>query len=213
MDFESFKIRLKERLKQPLPGEAVQFKMAPVRRLTFQEYYELGNRNPVRSAVLICLYPFNDAVFTVLMLRPSKQGVHSDQVSFPGGRYEDGDGDLQMTALREAHEEMGINRQSVEVIGPLTQVYIPVSNSLVQPFIGVVSDQPIFRKHDVEVSEIIEADVRIFLDPTIKGNGSFPTLNNLQIEAPFYNLANHRIWGATAMMLSELEVILLDILI
>jgi len=211
IDFESFIVHLKERLKEPLPGEAAQFKMAPLRRPTFKEYYELGRRNPVRSAVLICLYPLNNSVCTVLMLRPSLQGIHSDQVSFPGGRFEEADQDLQTTALREAEEEVGIDQQTVQVLGKLTQVYIPVSNSLVQPFIGFTSRQPDFRKNDLEVKEILETEIRIFLDPAIKGSGSFPTLNDLKIEAPYYNLAGYRIWGATAMMISELTVILMDI--
>jgi 8-oxo-dGTP pyrophosphatase MutT (NUDIX family) len=87
------------------------------------------------------------------MLRPSLQGVHSDQVSFPGGRYEEIDVNLQNTALREAFEEIGIEPQSVEVMGNLTQVYIPVSNSLVQPVAGYTSHQPIFKKNDLEVKK------------------------------------------------------------
>src|SRR6188508_1798779 len=102
MTFQQFAQQLRERLSHPLPGETAQFKMAPARRLTIQEYYDMGNRNPRKSAVLVCCYPLQSSIFITLMLRPSLQGVHSDQVSFPGGRFEEGDANLAATALREA---------------------------------------------------------------------------------------------------------------
>lgn len=204
----SFLQRLRHRLSQPLPGETAQFKMAPQRRLTMQEYYELGNKNPRQSAVLICLYPYQESIYTLLMLRPNEQGAHSGQVSFPGGRFETGDGDLQTTALREAEEEIGIEKSSVEVIGALTGLYIPVSNSFVQPYVGYLSGKPLLFKNDSEVKEIIEADTKFLFNPALKGNEVFKGLNKVTIEAPYYNILGHKVWGATAMMLSELEVIL-----
>lgn len=204
----SFLQRLRHRLSQPLPGETAQFKMAPQRRLTMQEYYELGNKNPRQSAVLICLYPYQESIYTLLMLRPNEQGAHSGQVSFPGGRFETGDGDLQTTALREAEEEIGIEKSSVEIIGALTGLYIPVSNSFVQPYVGYLSGKPLLFKNDSEVKEIIEADTKFLFNPALKGNEVFKGLNKVTIEAPYYNILGHKVWGATAMMLSELEVIL-----
>lgn len=204
----SFLQRLRHRLSQPLPGETAQFKMAPQRRLTMQEYDELGNKNPRQSAVLICLYPYQESIYTLLMLRPNEQGAHSGQVSFPGGRFETCDGDLQTTALREAEEEIGIEKSSVEIIGALTGLYIPVSNSFVRPYVGYLSGKPLLFKNDSEVKEIIEADTKFLFNPALKGNDVFKGLSKVTIEAPYYNILGHKVWGATAMMLSELEVIL-----
>ena len=208
MDFLLLVHRIKERLKQPLPGESAQFKMAPALRLTIKEYYQQAERNPRESAVLICIYPFKGSVYTVLMLRPTEKGAHSNQVSFPGGRFEKLDSNLQNTALREAKEELGIDPDKVELIGELSSVYIPVSNSLVHPFIGILMDRPSFTKSDFEVEEIIEIDLALFADPRIIKTGQFSGLNNLQIEAPYFDLHDQKIWGATAMILSELLVVL-----
>lgn len=207
----SFLQRLKHRLSQPLPGETAQFKMAPQRRLTMQQYYDLGNKDPRQSAVLICLYPFQDSIYTLLMLRPDEQGAHSGQISFPGGRFETEDGDLKTTALREAEEEIGIKRNSVEIIGALSGLYIPVSNSFVQPYAGYLSVKPVLKKNDDEVKEIIETDLSSLFNPALKGSDMFEGLKNVTVEAPYYNIQGHKVWGATAMMLSELEAILREL--
>ena len=196
---------------EPLPGENAQLRMVPPGRLTMKEYYALRETNPFRSAVLVCLYPFNQSVFTVMMLRPPKQGVHSDQVSFPGGRFEQADKSLEETALREANEEIGIDPSAVEVIGTLSPVYIPVSNYLVQPFLGLTPGHPVFSVNELEVTEVIEADCRRLLDNSIKGQQIFKSGSGSEIEAPFYQVETHKIRGATAMMLSELEMILREI--
>src|ERR1051325_6848444 len=144
MNFQTFTQQLKQRLTQQLPGEEVQFKMAPTRRLTYREYYEQGMKSAMQSAVLVCLYPIENKINVALMLRPTEPGVHSDQVSFPGGRFEETDESLEATALREAHEEVGIESSTLSVLGKLTPLYIPVSNYMVHPFIAVSNSRPIF---------------------------------------------------------------------
>lgn len=208
MHYQSFIEKLRYRLQQPLPGEAAQFIMAPERRITMKEYYASEPVNPRLSAVLICFFPDNENICTWLMLRPDEQGAHSGQVSFPGGRFEAGDIDLQNTALREAHEEIGIDQTKIEVIGALTNLYIPVSNNLVTPFIGFVMEKPALQKNDVEVKAIIETDISLILNPSLKQVDTFAGLHNLNIRAPYYNIHGHKVWGATAMMLSELESII-----
>ena len=210
MQFQTFIEKLTYRLQQPLPGEAAQFRMAPERRITMAEYVASEQVNPRLSAVLICLFPDNENICTWLMLRPDEQGAHSGQVSFPGGRFESGDIDLQTTALREAHEEIGIDRAKIEVIGTLTDLYIPVSNNLVRPFIGFVKEKPALQKNDVEVKAIIETDISLILNPALKQVATFTGLHNRSIRAPYYNIHGHKVWGATAMMLSELESIILQ---
>ena len=157
---------------------------------------------------MIILYPFQNAVYTVLTLRPSEFGIHSDQVSFPGGRFEEEDNDLQTTALRETREELGIDPSQLSVAGKLTTVYIPVSNFLVHPFVAVSPKRPQFFLNPYEVREIIETDIRIFSDDKIRGESMFGSGDKKNIEAPFYEVNKHKIWGATAMILSELENIL-----
>lgn len=205
MQFQSFINKLRQQLTEPLPGEVAQFKMAPERRITISEYYELGNNNPRPSAVLICLYPYQENIYTLLMLRPEEQGAHSGQISFPGGRFETSDIMLQTTALREANEEIGLDQRKVTVLGALTKLYIPVSNSMVQPFIGYIDGKPELKKNEEEVKEIIETDISLIMNPSLKGYAIFTGFNKFQIEAPYYNIYGHKVWGATAMILSELE--------
>ncbi|HYV95782.1 MAG TPA: CoA pyrophosphatase [Chitinophagales bacterium] len=212
MDFENFIQQLAHYLTQPLPGEAAQFKMAPARRLTFKEYYEEGKINPKQSAVLICLYPYQDFVYTVLTLRPSEFGIHSDQVSFPGGRFEEADESLQATALRETYEEIGIESSELNVIGKLTPIYIPVSNYLVHPFIAVSYSRPEFSLNQNEVKQIMEIEISIFIKEEIKGFGIFISGRKEKIDAPFYEVQQQKIWGATAMILSEFEFIIQPLL-
>lgn len=208
MNFQLFIQKLKEQLNQPLPGEIAQLKMAPAQRLAFMEYFKAGLKNSTQSAVLVCLYPHLDSIYTVMMLRPSEQGAHSDQVSFPGGRFEDADGSLETTALREANEEVGIEPSSFEIIGKLTPVYIPVSNYLVHPFIAASLIRPEFSMNTIEVKQIIETEITPFLNDAIKGRGLFKSGLKIEIEAPFYEVQEYKIWGATAMILSELGAIL-----
>ncbi|MBK9732445.1 MAG: CoA pyrophosphatase [Chitinophagaceae bacterium] len=211
MQFQSFIKKLQQQLSQPLPGETAQFKMAPGRRITMEEYDQLANKNPRPSAVLICLFPYQENIYTLLMLRPEEQGAHSGQVSFPGGRFETADNDLQTTALREAQEETGMDQRKVEILGALTRLFIPVSNSMVQPYLGYLNEKPLLKKNDAEVKEIIETDIRLIMNPSLKENAIFKGINNFQIEAPYYNIQGHKVWGATAMMLSELEALLVKV--
>lgn len=202
--------KLRLRLTLPLPGENAQFKMAPQNRLAMHQYQDLASRNPHRSAVLICLFPDEHYISTLLMLRPDEKGAHSGQISFPGGKYEEQDVDLQATAIRETWEEIGIEPETVTVLGSMTPLYIPVSNYLVQPFLATLEVKPAWKRNDREVKQIIETDLRLLLDHSLKHHGIFSGGKGLQINAPYYDLHGHKVWGATAMMLSELEHLLQD---
>ena len=186
--------------------------MAPVQRKDLIEYYKAGSKDPMQSAVLICLYPHENSIYTVLMLRPSEQGAHSDQVSFPGGRFEEADQTLEATALRETREELGIKSASLEIMGKLTPVFIPVSNYLVHPFVAASLHRPQFSLNRFEVKQIIEEEVGTLLNEAIKGRGAFVSALRWKIEAPYYEVQQHKIWGATAMILSELETIIRPLL-
>ena len=182
--------------------------MAPYERILRAATIKL-NPNPKLSAVLILFYPVGNDICTMLMLRNTYKGVHSAQISFPGGKKEEGDSNLQATALREAHEEVGINTDQVEIIGKLSDMYIPPSGYLVQPFIGYTKDKPNFIRDKNEVEELIETSVDTITDESIVGKKKIQLgRTKLKIKYPFFDINGHTVWGATAMMISELKVVI-----
>lgn len=205
--FEAFIDKLKKQLQEPLPGENAQFAMAPVSRERMKEL-NLVALKPKKSAVLVLIYNQNDSFKTVLIQRPTYDGVHSAQIAFPGGKFEETDIDLLHTALRETQEEIGIDTQQLEIIGKLTDVYISPSNFLVSPFIAYTSQTPIFKADTREVERIITTDILGLNDSNIKGIKTITHSNGYKIKSPYYNIEGHTVWGATAMMISELNAIL-----
>jgi 8-oxo-dGTP pyrophosphatase MutT (NUDIX family) len=202
--FQVFSERLQQRLQQPLPGEVAHRKMASSART------RLGikpNERTRRSAVLLCFYPYQESIYVPLILRPQYDGVHAGQMAFPGGRMERFDENLTRTALREAQEEVGIRVSDVTVLGLLTELFIPPSNFYVQPVVGILPYRPDFYPDPREVEDIVEVDLDTLLDETIVGNSKIE-VRGMTVDAPFYQIQGHRVWGATAMMISELLVVL-----
>ncbi|MEM7658260.1 MAG: CoA pyrophosphatase [Bacteroidota bacterium] len=197
----SFRQQLLQRLQHPLPGLDVQMEMAP----------PIRGRNPkipdnVRlSAVLILLYP-HEGTWRIPFMRRSQDGrVHGGQVSFPGGRYEEPDGSYQQTALREAEEELGIDPKTVELLAPLTEIYIPPSNFMVYPQLAIAQQRPDFRLDPVEVAALIEVELDELARPEIRGQHQVDVFGGNVITAPGYTVYDqHLIWGGTAMMAAEL---------
>ncbi len=191
-----------------LPGQEAQLLMAPdIRR---EEIRNMGTGNdPVKSAVLILVYPGDEGeAHTVFIKRPQYDGVHSGQIAFPGGRYEAGDANMMETALREAEEEIGIGRDEVEVSGKLTDLYIPPSNYLVSPFIGIMPKQPLFAPDKKEVDHIIEVPLRIFSDNAYPARLPITMATGECIDTPCYLAGHHAIWGATAMIMAEFVAVI-----
>jgi len=186
----------KEVLRQALPGEVAQRKMAPAFRGSFPDQGE-----PVRAAVLILLYPVNMETHLVLIKRNVYDGPHSGQVSFPGGAWEVDDLSLEQTAIRETREEIGI-LVDVEILGALTPLHIPVSNFLVSPFVAWADQHPVFQPDPSEVQYVIEVALRQLLDPEVL---DYELLYHMgrPVETPFYRVGQEKVWGATAMILSE----------
>lgn len=200
---------LVQRLSEPLPGREAQFRMAASHRVP-------PGFNPDVSrarigGVLIALYPDNGSVRTVLMKRPDYAGAHSGQVSFPGGKMEPSDADIIATALREAEEEVGLASGWVRVLGQLTELYIPVSNFLVHPVVGVLDRPPVLVPDEKEVERILLPDLTHFLRPDIIGQRSIPVMNGLRVNAPYYDVDGLVVWGATAMILSEFTQVLSEV--
>ncbi|HEX8516966.1 MAG TPA: CoA pyrophosphatase [Bacteroidia bacterium] len=152
--FERFVDKLEARLKEPLPGEEYQFLMAPLKRLRIREV-SIAEVKPRPSAVLVLLYPLGEKIMTVLIERPVYEGIHSGQVAFPGGKFDEGDGELSNTALRETFEEIGIPVNEISILGHLTDLYISPSNFMVTPFIGSMRKLPHFIPNPREVKKII----------------------------------------------------------
>lgn len=186
----------KESLKHNLPGESAQMLMAPTFRGQDPE-----QGDPLRAAVLILLYPIEGELHVVFMKRNEYDGPHSGQVSFPGGAWEPQDLSLEQTAIRETREEMGIE-EGLEILGALTPLLIPVSNFLVSPFLAWLEHTPSFFPDRSEVQYLIEVPLKELLDPALR-ESEIIHHHGRSIEAPFYRVGKEKIWGATAMMLSE----------
>lgn len=206
---EVFERRLKERLKEPLPGVDAQIRMSPTpvnhERFAFQE------RPDARlGAVLVLFHPGVNGIHFPLIQRPEYPGAHSGQVSFPGGKHEQSDRDLLHTALREAEEEVGANPSDITVLGTMSELYIPASNFRVLPVIGITHRIPQFVPEEKEVAQILSADVHGLLEQEISVQDMIVG-PNIKIRSPFYTVEDRVVWGATAMMLGELLQILEDI--
>ena len=205
--FQLFIDNLKTNLQKPLPGEVAQFEMAHVKREKLSDLFaEYKNYRP--SAVLILLFPNEQQQTSVLLIeRMTYNGHHSGQIAFPGGKAEQSDVDLQATALREFFEETGSDVTPI-VIGKLTPVYIPVSKFMVQPFVSYVTQKPNFSVSAYEVNALIEWEINQLLNPNIIKETTLEATPGLKLKTPYFDVQGKVLWGATAMMLNELKVII-----
>ncbi len=201
--FEPFLRQLRVDLSNPLPGRAAQCRMAPSPRRGDDVYSDIPPANVRNSGVLVLLYPQRNQLYIPLILRPTYDGVHSGQVGFPGGGYEVGDNDLNATALREAYEEVGIQPAQVTVLGQLSPLYVFASNNLVHPTVGWAAQRPDFQLDGREVDKLIEAPLLDLLNPTHQRREEWQLWGRVA-QVPFFHIQDQTIWGATAMMLSEL---------
>jgi len=207
MDFNFFLTHISQLKKLPLGGLTSQVKMAPEIRRNYS-LENIENKNPKESAVLAMFYPdINNETKILLMLRASYNGVHSAQISFPGGKKETHDANLQFTALRETEEEIGVLKTDITIIRELTKTYIPPSNFWVTPFIGILAKTPVF-KTNTEVEKLIEVSLADILDENSLSSKNLTTSYMQNIDVPCFKLNNYIVWGATAMMLSEIKDLL-----
>jgi len=191
---------LENLLQMPLPGAAAQQEMSPSDR-SRGLYAPAPAPSVVGAGVLLLLYPHNNRLFIPLIHRKNYSGPHSGQISFPGGKHEKTDLSMKETALRETFEETGIPAKGIRILGPLTTLYIPVSNFLVYPFVGYFSGDPVFHPDTSEVEEIIPLD--IFRLSSMKPGVMTMEKETTFISAPYFQEGEHKIWGATAMILNE----------
>lgn len=205
MKFPEFVKYIPKILNQQLPSVKAHLKMAPLGRAQSLDPGYYNKYKPLPSAVMMLFYPRRDAAHLVLIKRNEYPGVHSAQISFPGGKADAVDKNLKDTALRETYEEIGVDPENIDVVMPFTQLYIPPSNFLVSPFLGITVNEPQFHPNPEEVSAIIELPLETFLDDSIIISAEMQTSYSEKVMVPAFTFEGHVVWGATAMILSELK--------
>lgn len=159
-------------------------------------------------------YPNNEnSTNLLLILRKTYKGVHSNQIGFPGGSVENDDLSIAHTALRETFEEVGVPTEAIEIIKALSTVYIPPSNFVVQPFVGLLAKPGPFILQESEVAASVEVPLINFMDDSNVFMQNLSTSYADNIEVPAFKLNGYTVWGATAMMLSEIKELLQQVLI
>lgn len=194
--------KIEKSLQGPLPGPEAQYRMAHAARTSFPK----PQREARIAAVLLLLFPKQEEWHTLFIQRVSSNpnDHHKGQIAFPGGMQEKSDRDLSHTALREAEEEVGLPTNGVEILGPLSTLYIPVSNFIVHPFVGKVNYTPEWMLQKSEVANIIETPLVYFRSPAAKSTTDISVSENLKLRnVPYFKLDGKILWGATAMMMNE----------
>ncbi len=200
-DFD-FLAALQQRLAQPLPGPTAHARLVSTSyRPTRLEL--TPNAQTRQSAVLLLLYPGPHGLYLPLTQRHPYKGVHGGQISLPGGRTEPTDRSPVETALRETHEEVGVAPDEVRVLGQLSPLYVPPSNFLIHPVVGVLPYRPDFVPEPFEVADIIEAPLTRLRDPGQLRETQLHLPDGLTIHTPYFDVQQRVVWGATAMILSE----------
>jgi 8-oxo-dGTP pyrophosphatase MutT (NUDIX family) len=212
MDFQHFLEYVPLFAQAKLPAMEAHLKMAPFERMESLKNAFSENKDPRMAAVMMLFYPKNGITHLVLIVRNSYEGVHSGQIAFPGGKYETEDENFAVTALRETHEEVGIHPDKMEIIKLFTPTYIPPSNFMVHPFFGICKDEICFIPQPSEVSSIIELPLSVFLSDKIIIEANLTTSYAKNINVPAFEIDGYIVWGATAMMLSELKEVLKSVL-
>jgi len=198
---------LRRRLEGPLPGPEAQFRMAP--RLSSGVVPRLVTEELRPAAAIVLIYPHDDAWHVPLTVRGSGLRHHTGQVSLPGGRIDHGES-VEEAALREAYEEVGVDPSDVELLGRLTPLPIDVSGHLLHPVVGRILVRPCFRIAAGEVERLIEARVTSLLRPdNVKWERRRRSRPPCEImDAPYFEVEDAHVWGATAMVLAEFLALL-----
>ena len=205
---DHFIIRLQSALDNKLPGEIAHADLMPINRPFSQEALKRAT-NYRKSAVGLVLYEEADSIRCILIQRPQYDGKHGGQVSFPGGKMDSSDPDLEYTAKRECMEEIALEPTRMKTIGLLSEVYIPVSKFLVQPYVFYVESLPELKPDEREVDEIFSFEIETLLDDSRLKRTNLTFRNGFnQKNIPYFDIEGKVVWGATAMILSEFKAVL-----
>jgi 8-oxo-dGTP pyrophosphatase MutT (NUDIX family) len=199
MTLSDLESHLRSALAAPLPGAEAQRRMAPTPRPGWR-----SGRSPDESrhaAGLVLLFPIETRVHVLLTVRSSRLPNHAGQVSLPGGAVEAGES-FEQAALRETHEETGVDPASVRVLGRLTPLHIPVSGFMLHPVVGISDIRPTYRLADSEVDRLVEPSLDQLLDPACVRRDS-GLWDGVARQVPYFALDDLVVWGATAMVLAE----------
>lgn len=198
--------KLKQKISRELPGVDAHLEMVPNgRRLTPED----SDIAPKKSAVISLLHHNpNSNALDILFIERTNKGTHGGQIAFPGGKMEPEDQNLWATALRETKEEVGIPSQKITHLGALTEVYIPVSNYIVYPYLGWFDDlqKPQLINEIAEVEDSFWAPVSLILDDNAIQRTDIETNRGRKIkDIPYFEVNNKIVWGATALILNEIR--------
>ncbi|MEO9484184.1 MAG: CoA pyrophosphatase [Ekhidna sp.] len=207
MNFDELTRFLEKRVQLSMPGESAHQIMKP--KLPNGAPLKMRHEVPPRKGgVLILLYEDQGLIHFPLIQRPNYDGIHSGQMALPGGRFEEEDLDQYQTALRETHEEIGVHHEQVKIIGNLSEFFVAASNYMVLPVIGRIDFKPRFVPEPREVHDIITPPITDLIDPNKLKEKEITVKNGFKMQCPYFDLEGRTVWGATAMMLSEMVQIL-----
>lgn len=197
-------------LRGPLPGRKAQQRMAPHPRSSSSPRH---TRNARHAGVLLLLFPNgpDHNLFLVLTRRTDTLPEHTGQISLPGGSAEPEDPSIAHTALREACEEIGVCADDIRVLGRLSPVFIEPTNYCIHPLVGYVPWRPVFRPQPSEVAELIEVPLGHLLDGRNIMAEDWVVRGEL-LRVPYFDVFGHKVWGATAIVLSEFVAVLQNLM-
>lgn len=196
---------IKSTLVNDLPGEDAHLLMSPLGRGKSSEALAFA-KNIKYAAVAVILHHESDELQIILTQRASYDGIHGGQISFPGGRKDENDQNTIQTAIRESKEEIDLDLSDLHYLGKLTDVYIPVSNFLVYPEVFYLESLNELQPN-YEVAEIFNVTIKELLDEKNVSTMEVKVGDNLHLKVPCFSIKGKNIWGATAIILSELKVL------
>ncbi|WP_158859948.1 NUDIX hydrolase [Lunatibacter salilacus] len=202
MKFDTVLKHLSEALKHPLPGKVGQLSMAPL-PLNEDRFASMELPNARKGAVLLLLYPDDEGCMVPFIKRSIYEGTHAGQISLPGGKWEPSDASLEYTAQRETEEEIGVQMDSIKILGRLSRLYIPPSNYLVEPFVGYVESKPKFSPDPREVDRVVTCSFAHLINRSTRKQKDIIIRKDHHLSAPYFDIDNEVVWGATAMILGE----------